>query len=269
MIALWVVGGVLLLAFAIQQVTGFAARQVVFPVQMMKDLRVVIIFINECCSATACFLPIYFIPLYFQYVQNETALTAGVRLLPLVFFMVGTVMACGAAVTATGKWIPWFYYGGALVVTGGALMYTVNENTSVAKVYGYSILLGSGAGAYVQMPFNACQMLVDPSLIPAATGLITWGQLAAPAITLSIANAIFLNQAKDTLTTILPGDAPVLEIISGVGKDYLNGLDEATRQRAIHAIVQALAQNYVLVFVGGALTLILTVVLCLRMHRIL
>ncbi|GIZ43739.1 hypothetical protein CKM354_000695600 [Cercospora kikuchii] len=267
MITLWVVAGASLLIFAVQQGTGFAARQVVFPVRMMKDLRVVIIFINECCSATACFLPIYFIPLYFQYIQNETALEAGVRLLPLVFLMVGTVLLCGAVVTATGKWIPWFFYGGALVVVGGALLYTVDETTSTAKLYGYTVILGSGAGAYIQMPFNACQMLVDPSLIPAATGLITWGQLAAPAITLSIANAIFLNQAKDALTAILSANAPVLEIVSGASKQYLIDLDEATRQAAIHAIVRALAQNYVLVFVGGALTLILSVVLCIKMQR--
>jgi hypothetical protein len=63
MIALWVVGSALFLIFALQQGFGIGTRQPVFPVAMMKDARVVIIFLNECCASTACFLPVYFIPL--------------------------------------------------------------------------------------------------------------------------------------------------------------------------------------------------------------
>ena len=63
MIALWVVSGVLLILFAAQQATGFGARQVVFPVRMLQDSSVIIIAIIGTCAATACFLPIYFIPL--------------------------------------------------------------------------------------------------------------------------------------------------------------------------------------------------------------
>jgi hypothetical protein len=180
--------------------------------------------------------------------------------------MVGTVMACGAVVTATGRWLPWFFYGSIMVTVGGALMYTVDENTPAARIYGYSIILGSGAGAYIQMPFNACQMLVDPSMIPAATGLITWGQLAAPAITLSIANSVFLNLAKIDLSRVLPSDAPVLEIVSGVGKEYLDKLEANTQQQVVHIIVASLSKSYVLVFVAGGLTLILTMLLVLKMR---
>lgn len=116
---------------------------------------------------------------------------AGIHLLPFIVLMVGTVIVSGTLVSSNGKWLPWFFYGGALVLIGGATMFTVDEDTSSAKVYGYSVLLGTGTGAYIQMPFNAAQEFVDPSMIPAAVGLITWAQLAAPAVTLSIANNVF------------------------------------------------------------------------------
>lgn len=186
---------------------------------------------------------------------------AGVHLLPFIVFMVSTVMVCGALVSSHGHWMPWFFYGGALVLAGGTLMYTVDEHTSNAATYGYSILIGSGSGAYIQMPFNAAQEFVSQSEIPAAVGLITWAQLAAPAVTLSIANSVFLNRAKTALGAVLPPNAPVLAIVSGVGKEYLENLDQHTKDRAVHAILHSMAKSYILIIVSGALTLVLTVLL--------
>lgn len=137
-------------------------------------------------------------------------------------------------------------------------MYTVDEHTSTAKVYGYIIMLGTGWGAYIQMPFNACQECVSPDLIPAAVGLITWGQLAAPAVTLSIANAIFLNRAKNMLTPMLQPGAPVLGILSGANKAALQSLPPGKKTQVIHAIVESLSQTYILIIVGGVLTLVLS-----------
>ncbi|KAF1952689.1 putative major facilitator superfamily transporter [Byssothecium circinans] len=260
-IALFVVSGFLLLMFITQQSSGALVEDRVFPLAMMKNWSILIIFLNETFSATSCFLPCYFIPLYFQYVRNESPLMAGVHLLPFIVAMVATVMACGALVSFRGHWMPWFFYGGALVLAGGALMYTVDENTSTSKIYGYSILIGSGTGAFIQMPFNAAQEFVSPSQIPAAVGLITWAQLAAPAITLSIANSVFLNRAKVALGMILPPDAPLLSIVSGVGKEYLDKLDQETKSRVIHAIVHSMAKSYILIICAGGLTLVLTVFL--------
>ncbi|KAH9816995.1 putative efflux pump antibiotic resistance protein [Teratosphaeria destructans] len=260
MIALWVVAGVLIVAFGVQQGFGIGAKQVVFPVKMMSNAKVLVVFFNETCSATGCFLPIYFIPLYFQYVRDEEPLMAGVRLLPFICFMVATVLVCGQAVSSTGKWLPWFFYGGIMVVIGGSLMaFTVDEATSAAKIYGYSILIGTGTGAYIQMPFNACQELVsDPALIPAAVGLITWAQLAAPAITLSIANSVFLNTARTAIAKVLPADAPILAILSGVGKGYLDTVSQDSRQDVTHAVVHSMRKAFILVVTAGALTLVLS-----------
>lgn len=157
--------------------------------------------------------------------------------------------------------MPWFFYGGALVLAGGALMYTVDEYTSAAKIYGYSILIGSGTGAYIQMPFNAAQESVSPSQIPAAVGLITWAQLAAPAVTLSIANSVFLNRAQVALAEILPPGAPFLNIVSGVGKEFLQGVNQRVKDQVVHAILQSMADIYILIITSGALTLVLTTVL--------
>lgn len=203
----------------------------------------------------------------FQYVRGDSPLKAGIYLLPFICMMVATVMVCGTVVSKTGRWMPWFFYGGALVLIGGALMYTVDEHTSGAKIYGYSILIGSGSGAYIQMPFNAAQGFVDPSMIPAAVGLITCAQLAAPAVTLSIANSVFLNRAVAQLKPILPPDAPTLQVVSGVGSDYLASLDPANRAAALHAILRSMSNAYILIITSGALTLVMSCFLVWHSRR--
>ncbi|KAI9708713.1 MAG: hypothetical protein M1820_003668 [Bogoriella megaspora] len=237
-IALFVVAFVLTVIFAIQQGLNILTKHPVFPVSLVKN-----------------------------YVRGDSPLRAGIYLLPFICFMVGTVMVCGNVVSKTGHWMSWFFYGGALVLAGGALMYTVDERTSGAKVYGYSILIGSGSGAYIQMPFNAAQGFVEPSMIPAAVGLITGAQLAAPAVTLSIANAVFLNIAVARLKSILPPDAPTLQVVSGVGSGYLSSLDRAKQDEVLHAIVQSMSNAYILIITSGALTLIMSSFLVLHTRR--
>lgn len=206
----------------------------------------------------------------FQYVLDEPPLMAGVHLLPFIALMIDTVIISGTLVTSNGKWLPWFFYGGALVIIGSSAMFTVDEHTSTARIYGFSVLLGTGTGAYIQMPFNAAQEFVDPAMIPAAVGLVTWAQLAAPAITLSIANTVFLNRAKIALGDILPENAPILNIVSGVGRDYLRSLERDVRDRVFHAIVHSMAKSYVLIITSGALTLALTSLLAItgRQHLV-
>ena len=62
-IALFVVAGVCILAFGFQQAFGLFAESTVVPLDLVKNLSILAILICEICSATACFLPIYFIPL--------------------------------------------------------------------------------------------------------------------------------------------------------------------------------------------------------------
>ena len=62
-IALFVVAVVCSLAFGLQQAFSILTKHSLFPVSMVKNVSILAIFLNETCSATACFLPIYFIPL--------------------------------------------------------------------------------------------------------------------------------------------------------------------------------------------------------------
>jgi len=155
-IALFVVGGILLIFFFLQQsynvLTTPETR--LFPLQFLRSRTMVILFLEECAAATAVFIAIYFIPLYFQLVLGKSALGAGVSLLAFICADTAMCVLNGILLGKFGYYMPWFIGAGAFVVIGSALMYTVNETTHFAKIYGYSILYGIGAGAGIQMPFS-------------------------------------------------------------------------------------------------------------------
>ncbi|KAL8979584.1 MAG: hypothetical protein Q9177_006103, partial [Variospora cf. flavescens] len=158
-IGLFVTSGVLFILFGAQQGLTILTtiEQRIFPVEFLKSKIMLVLFVETACASTATFLPIYFIPLFFQFVRNDSALDAGVRLLPFVVFLVVVCVANGAIMSITGYYFPWYIAGGVFTLVGGALMYTVDNESSTARVYGYSILVAVGAGAFVQASFSVAQ----------------------------------------------------------------------------------------------------------------
>jgi hypothetical protein len=188
-----------------------------------------------------------------------------VRLLPYMTFLVATVIGEGFVMSKlhVGKFLPWFFAGGACVLIGSSLMYTVDASTSTARIYGYTILLGAGTGAYLQLPFAVAQANVLPELIPVAVGFTAFAQLAAPAITLSIANTVFLNKATSGLLRILPNASPdtIRSVITGVHQDELDHL--GVREQVTAEIVASMSNVYVIIIIAGALTLVCTTFLAI------
>ncbi|KAL9008344.1 MAG: hypothetical protein Q9173_006520 [Seirophora scorigena] len=264
-IGLFVCSGVLFIFFGIQQGLTIltTTERRIFPVEFLKSKIMVVLFAETACAGTATFLPIYFIPLFFQFVRNDSALDAGVRLLPFVVFLVVVCVANGAIMSITGYYFPWYIVGGAFTLIGGALMYTVGNESSPARVYGYSILLAVGAGAFVQASFSVAQAKVQPHMIPLAIGFITAGQIGGITISLAVANSVFLNKSTSGIRAVLP-DIPEEQVqaaISGAGSAFLSALDELARRRVLVAIVDAMKNVYVLEIVAGALSLLLALLM--------
>lgn len=264
-IALFVVAGVLIIAFFAQQAftIGTTPERRAFPLQFFRDLSLTIVFILECCASTLTYIPVYFIPLYFQFVRHDSAISSGVKLLPLVTFLVALIVVNGFVMTATGRYMPWFLAGGALSLVGSALLYTTTAGTSDSRVYGYSILIGAGAGCYVQLPFSVVQGLVPPEAIPKAVGFVTFAQLVAPSVMLSIANAIFLNESGRHILRALPelSKGIVNSILAGTGSREFTSLSSSSQSIILSLIVTGLNKAYIVCMSAGALTVILSLFL--------
>lgn len=99
-------------------------------------------------GGTSIFLPAYYIPLFFQFTRGDSALESGVRLLPFIMLLIFAVIISGGLMAKFGHYMPWYTAGGALVLVGSALMVTVDASTSAAQIYGYTVVIGFGAGLF-------------------------------------------------------------------------------------------------------------------------
>ena len=261
-IGLFCTSGFLFILFGVQQglkiLTTVERR--IFPVEFLRSRTMLLLFASMACASSATFLPIYFVPLFFQFVRNSSALSAGVHLLPFVCLLVFACIANGAIMSSTGYYSPWFLFGGILTLIGEALLYTLDVNTSTSRIYGYTVLAGLGAGSFVQASFSVAQAKVGLEAIPLAIGFITCAQVGGATISLAIANTVFLNKASDGIEAILP-NAPREQIqgaIAGAGSTLLKSLDQETQHRVLVAIINAMKNVWILGIVAGALVIILS-----------
>lgn len=264
-IGCFVCSAVLFAIFAVQQEWAFLTTKDrrIMPVQFLRSRSMIILFASTSAAATSMVVPLYMIPLYFQFVRNDSALDAAVRLLPYICVMVFACIANGALLSMYGLYMPWYLVGGIFVVIGSSLMFTVDMNTSTSAVYGYSALSGLGSGMFVQASFSVAQALVSPSEIPSAVGFITCGQITGITIGLAVANAVFLNKAEDGIMMILP-DTPVEQIqgaIAGVGSQFVHSLSPEVQGKVLYEIVEAMSKAYIGCIAAGALVIVMSLFL--------
>jgi hypothetical protein len=73
--------------------------------------------------------------------------------------------------------MPWYTLCGSLVVTGGVLIYNIDVDTSVSRIYNYSIIVGLGTGLLAQALFSVPQATVETEFIASKVGFITCAQV--------------------------------------------------------------------------------------------
>ncbi|KAK6071131.1 MFS drug efflux [Seiridium cupressi] len=264
-IGCFVASGVLFIILGIQQVRliGTTLARRILPVQIFNNPTILLLF--ACCAAggSSAFVPIYFVPTFFQFTRSDSPLDAGVRLLPFIVVMVIMITANGHLMGKFGYYQPWILTGGLLAMTGAALMYTVQVDTSESRIYGYTVILGAGVGMWLQVPFSAAQAFVAPADIPAAVGLVMLGQFVGITISLAIANTVFLNDSERAIAAILPGVSPesIKEAMEGATSGFLATLDDSLRAQVLDAIVAAMSKAYILVITAGSLTAVLSLFL--------
>ncbi|KAK4178432.1 putative toxin efflux carrier [Triangularia setosa] len=261
-IGLFVTSGVLFILLGIQQVwtifTTITRR--IIPVQFFRSRTVLILFSVTAASGASAFVPIYFVPLFFQFTREDGPLQAGVRLLPLIVVMVVTIIANGALMAKFGYYMPWYTFGGLFAVTGSALMYTVTQDTSESAIYGYTVLIAVGVGMFLQASFSVAQAVVEPENIPPAVGFITLAQFLGITMALAIANAVFLNESENGIAAILPNvsRSEIQAAIEGTTATFVKNLSPEVQKQVLGAIVSAIGKTYVLVIAAGSLVTVLS-----------
>lgn len=178
------------------------------------------------------FILLYYLPIYFQSIDNTTAIGSGVRNLPLVIAVSVFGIVAGIAVSVTGHATPFKVVSSALATVGIALIYTLDIGSSAGKWIGYQVFAGIFFAIAWMLSMNIAQAHSDPQDLSAATATIFCKLLSnhAPKTTLTTvtvfqnlggsfslaaAQSAFANRIIATLPTSAPGVDPVKVIMTG------------------------------------------------------
>ena len=196
-ILLFVLAGIIALVFAAQQSRPFLTKAAyrVFPVAFLKNKEAVLLFLLMSVCNAGGFIPVYYIPTYFQFTRGDSPLSSAVRLLPLITLVSFTILVNGGVLSKGGYYQPWYVGGSALALAGSVLLCkslprysldhaltklaTVTVSTKTAAIYGYEVLVGIGAGCYAQAGYAVIQAVVEPSMMAYGIAYMMLGKGAA------------------------------------------------------------------------------------------
>ncbi|EFQ35943.1 major facilitator superfamily transporter [Colletotrichum graminicola] len=260
-IALFVVGIVGFLVFIAQQhfawLTTLSDR--LFPAALLKHKESTLLFVSTICSNTAAFVPIYYIPVYFQFSKGDSALDAAVRLLPLIIVFSFANLAQGLLMVKVGYYWHWFVTGGALSLAGNVMLYCIDANTSAGYIYGAEVILALGLGFCNQTPYGVIHGVIPPDEAGLGVPFIMIAQYTGITAALSVSGAVFVNEGLSGLRRLLP-DLPVEDlnsILSGKSSEAIHAVPEELLPAVIDVIVDNLRKTFIPAFFGSAVVFLI------------
>lgn len=211
LIALLTVFVVLLVISILSQVLQSQENTTV-PVHMMKNRSMTFGAWFAFCQGAAFNLYVFYIPLYFQGVQNASPIRSGVDYLPLILINTVGILLSGFLTTKIGYYMPWIWTSSVLMSVGAGLLTLLRVDSNTSRWVGYQILFAIGSGFGLQQPFLTAQAVLPLEEISTGSAFMLWAQLGGAAIFVSVAQNVFTNHLVRGVTDLsIPGlDARLL-----------------------------------------------------------
>ncbi|KAH8693876.1 major facilitator superfamily domain-containing protein [Talaromyces proteolyticus] len=197
----------------------------------------------------------FYLAIFFQAIQNDSALMSDVHMLPMTLGMVLFTMFTGAITQVTGYYLPWVLAGSCISAIGYGLLSTLNSTTSTARWVGYQILYSAGSGignsgvscfalsyscpalSRPNLPrhpwaYITIQNLVHLKQIPTAIAIVIFTQNLGGATWIVVANSIFNNSLRKQLSRRASRFGLDPDVIVDTGASSLRNLSLSASQLA-------------------------------------
>lgn len=257
-ITLIVVFVVLLALYALQQyfciLTTPATRS--FPGHLLRSRTQIQMYITTTCANTGMFFTTFYIPIYFQFTQNDSSLMAAVRLLPYLLITITCNLVAGWALPKVKYYMPICLFSGVMMTLAGALFLAyLQPSTPAAHIYGFSVLMAVGTGITMQLGYAVASLKVPPSDILSAISLQNVAQIGATVICLVVASQAFQSNAVNNMSNALADHGfskeEISSAVAGAQSHLFESLDGDLRDAAVRAITDAMQRAFIIPLVAG------------------
>ncbi|WP_433222038.1 MDR family MFS transporter [Microtetraspora malaysiensis] len=208
-IGLAVAGVGLTAAFAVRQ---RSAAEPILPPRVIADPVVAVSAGLSLLSGVALFGAVVYLPTYFQIVRGQSATESGLALVPLTGGVIVASLVSGLAVSKTGRYKAMPVIGAALLAVGLYLLGLVEINTSMVLIMAFTVVVGLGVGAFIQVPLVATQNAVRPGDIGTASSAIAFFRTLGGSLGTALFGTIQIRTLEDELARAgLPAQAAQLD----------------------------------------------------------
>ncbi|KAM7191797.1 hypothetical protein V8F20_009160 [Naviculisporaceae sp. PSN 640] len=146
----------------------------------------------------------FFLPIWFQAIKGESAITSGVHMIPYFITNAFFSLLGGVFVSVVGYVTPPAVIGSAIGTAGLGLLTLLNLETTTAQWVGYEILSSAGFGLSIQQGFTAVQTVLGAEDMAIGTAAVVASQSLGGAIMLSVGNSVFQSQLQKSAGAV-PG----------------------------------------------------------------
>lgn len=199
-IALFTLFGVLLLAYI--GMSAFLKRRAE---PAMQNYNVWLTSVYAGCISGGMFVPVTYMPVYFQAVRGATAFRSGVMITPLIVSFVVMSIISGGLTELIGYYNPAMILGTILSAIGAGLLTTIDPQTRTPSWIGYQILYGFGAGAGVPPPMLVIQTVLPEKDVPMGVAIVSLSQMLWSSVLVALAQAVFESKLKSGIIGLMPG----------------------------------------------------------------
>lgn len=142
---------------------------------------------------------LYYLPLYYEAVQNYTPIVVGVAVFPETFTVAPASVVVGIAVSKTGRFRWAIWSGWLLTVLGMGLLYLLSPETSIPAWIFLNLAPGLGMGLLFSSMTCAIQAGVSQDDVAFAASTMTFIRAFGQAIGVAVGGVVFQSQLEINL----------------------------------------------------------------------
>jgi len=234
-IALFVVFGVLVIAFGLDQL--WAQENATLPPRIIKQRSIYFGAWYTACLGASFFVLIYYVPIWFQAIKGVSAVESGIRSLPMILSLVIASIGSGALITNFGYYTPFMILGTVFMAIGVGLLSTLKVDSGHSEWIGYQIIYGFGVGFGMQQSIIAAQAVLPLADIPIGTSIMNFCLTLGGALFISVGQNIFTNRLLTNLRSGVPNVST--ELVLSTGATSLKGAITAKDPSSLPGVLSA------------------------------
>jgi MFS family permease len=202
------------------------------------------------------YIIIYYLPLWFQAIKDDSPVKSGVNTLPFLVVQVLFLIVGSAMVPKIGHYMPFILASTVFMSIGTGLLLTLDVATPTHRWAGITIIYGIGAGLGFQMPTIAAQTVLSIADVPTGTTVVLFVQLLGGALFVSAGQAVFLNKLSNAFVGAkIPGVDP--SAVAAAGATELKNIVPLQYLGAAKQLYNdALIETFQLALILSCLTLV-------------